>query len=137
MKALGTDRAVLEAAFARVTDWDGWYAFERTWFDWSRAPERPDDAIARDLDRPPVSLEGNLWEPLAGQYDVPSEIEILYERYRAAAFARLDPDAHRDNLAHSGRYAMKCVACRVYTRQPAAACPFCGRPLLSMPLNKD
>ncbi|TCO69389.1 hypothetical protein [Rhodovulum euryhalinum] len=137
MKALETDPDLLRAEAARLSHWDGWARFVETYFDWTKAPERTVDQIEQDLQRPPVAGHGHIWEPFAGNYDVPPALEILFGQLSEEIFARLEPEAHRENLAHPERFGRKCAACRVFTRTEARNCAFCGAPLLRMPLSDD
>ena len=137
MKALDTEAEVLRREFQRVSNWDEWAQFVDCYFDWNVAPVRSEDETQGDLRRSPLIENGRVWEPFAGSYNICPDSELLFEQFSDDIFARLEPEAHAENLANPEMSAWKCVACRVFTRQrPPISCPFCGRPLVRMPLNE-
>ena len=136
MQLSEADIHLLKREFEGISNWEEWGSFSNRHFDWDSAPELPLEKMEEDLRRESISKDGRLWEPFARNYDVPLEIEGLFEELQQKIFERLEPEAHAENLRHREQFGWQCLRCRVYTRPETQKCGFCGGILLPFPLNE-
>lgn len=131
------DSKKLKDEIEKITDWDRWYEIENEIFrikDWEEADI---DTIEKDLKRPPEIIGGYSWESTTTSYDISPEIYHLHEKSRLEVFAKLEPEADKENKNHPKWYGKWCVYCRIWTREyPEKGCPKCGKELLPLPLNE-
>jgi len=136
MIAKRTNLVQLKIEFELISNWDEWEEFSEKHFDWENAPSRSLEQMETDLRRKPRQCKNWLWEPYAGNYDIDPEIEILFDVLRDEIFAKLEPQAHKNNGEHPELFGWKCTHCRIFTREKIDKCAYCNRTLLPMPLNE-
>ncbi len=131
-----SDIVQLKKEFEKISNWDEWEEFSDKYFDWENTPTRSLEQMEIDLQREPRQCKNQLWEPYARNYDIDPEIEILFDDLSDKIFAKLEPQAHKNNIEHPERYGWKCTHCRVFTRNKTDRCAICGKRLLQLPLNE-
>lgn len=138
MLKIEIDNKKLKNEVGNISNWDEWYKIEDELFRLKEWEEADIDTIEKDLERPPETINGYIWESTTTSYDISPEIYHLHEKTRLEVFAMLEPEADVDNKNHHERYGKWCVYCKRWTREyPEDNCPRCGKELLPLPLNED
>lgn len=130
------DKNKVKNMISKITTWEEWDRIEEDIFRIS-SWEVNTKSIESDLERLPEMIDGYEWEPTTLSYDISPEIYHLHKQSRMEVFAKLEPEAHRENQSHPERYCKLCVYCRRWSRKyPKDKCPNCGNELLPLPLNE-
>jgi hypothetical protein len=125
---------ILTPIVNKIKSWDDWAEIEKTVFDqqhWIKTPNEEKLTILPDL-----LLGGSIWHKQNNNYQN-IILYSLYEKLSLMVFAKLEPDAHKNNLLHPEHYGVECANCLMWTRDHKfTRCPRCGGDLIWRPLNE-
>lgn len=130
------DKEKLRNGIEKISDWEDWDKIASEIFRVDEWEETDIDIVEEDLERLPIIINESEWISTTNSYDISPEIFHLYEKIRWQVFAKLEPDADKDNKSHPELYGKWCVYCKVWAREfPQNDCPICGNELLPIAIN--
>lgn len=121
-----------------IQNWDDWILIEQEFFNQTVLIPKSAEEWCHGLERSDIITPDNIvWQSTSIGYKN-RDLYFLYEKARLYAFAKLEPDAAKENSTHPERYGQICNLCELWTRSHEPnVCAFCSNELLPFPLNED